>query len=61
MVGCVPHHEEDNALEELEHHHGEDDEVDGQSVDLNVDLAGSVVPGQVVLVHAVLHNEVEQP
>ena len=51
----------DPGLEELEHHHGEDDEVDGQSVDLVADLAGRVDPGQVVLVHPVLHDEVEQP
>ena len=51
----------DPGLEELEHHHGEDDQVDGQSVDLVADLAGSVDPGEVVLVHAVLHDEVEQP
>ena len=52
---------EDPGLEELEHHYAEDDEVDGQSVDLVVDLAGPVDPGEVVLVHAVLQNEVEQP
>ena len=51
----------DHGLEELEHHHAEDDEVDGQSVDLVVDLAGPVHPGEVVLVHAVLQYEVEQP
>ena len=62
MVGCVPHHEEDNALEELEHHHGEDEELDGQPVDLVIvlDLARSVDPGEVIFVHTVLHDEEQQ-
>lgn len=40
-------HVGDDGLEELKHHHGEDEELDGQPVDLVIvlDLARSVDPG----------------
>ena len=56
-------HVGDDGLEELKHHHGEDEELDGQSVDLVIvlDLARSVDPGEVIFVHTVLHDEEQQP
>ena len=55
-------HVGDERLEELEHHHGEDEELDGQPVDLVIvlDLARSVDPGEVIFVHTVLHDEEQQ-
>ena len=56
-------HVGDDRLEELEHHDGEDEELDGQPVDLVIvlDLARSVDPGEVIFVHTVLHDEEQQP
>ena len=46
-------------MESLQHDYIKDDEFDGLSVDLDVDLTGRVDPGEVVLVHAVLQYEVQ--
>ena len=51
----------DSSLEELDHDDWEDDELNGKLVSLVADLRGAVDPHQVVLVHQVLHKEVEQP
>ena len=51
----------DSGLKELDHDDREDDELDGELVGLVADLRGAVDPHQVVLVHQVLHKEVEQP
>ena len=53
----------DRGLEELEDHHREDEEMDGQPVDLVIvlDLTRSVDPGEVIFVHTVLHDEEQQP
>ena len=46
--------------EELEQRHGHDDKVDGSGVHLLVDPAPSVDEGEVVSVHQVLEDEVEE-
>ena len=51
----------DSGLEDLDHDDWEDDELDGELVCLVADLGGAVDLHQVVLVHQVLQNEVEQP
>ena len=50
-----------NSLESLEHDGVEDDESDGQSVNLLVYFIGRVDPGDVVFVHAVFQYEEQQP
>ena len=52
--------ERQNCHVELEHSHGEDDKVDGRSVNIVVNLRGVVDPGKVVFVHDVLQEEVEE-
>ena len=51
----------DGGLEELDHDDREDDELDGELVGLVANLSGVVDPHQIVFVHQVLQNEVEQP
>ena len=58
--GVLGPHEAEEESEDLKEGHGDDHHLDGGGVHLVVDLAPGVDEGQVVLVHEVLEEEVDE-